>query len=215
MLLGIHEDTGSLTFPSATAYDAEAAAWLMASGADLEVVNQFLSRTLEPEQRALLGQLTASLEVWDVNGQQIAVGVAAGRRVRRLGRRALALRGRGPGLPRRDRGRRDARPHAGGGAQPALRGRRGRRAWRASAGEDTGRRPRRSSAIRRLAEVLEQVRAALLAEVSAPLRARRRDEPRRAVAGSVGDDARGGRADGPLGTRRACRSSRTARLSAS
>ncbi len=77
MLLGIHEDTGSLTYPGATAYDAEAAAWLMASGADLEVVNQFLARTLEPEQRALLSQLTASLEMWDVNGQQIAVGVAA------------------------------------------------------------------------------------------------------------------------------------------
>jgi tRNA nucleotidyltransferase (CCA-adding enzyme) len=76
MLLGIHEDTGSLTYPGATAYDAEAAAWLMASGADLEVVNQFLARTLEPEQRALLSQLTASLEMWDVNGQEIAVGVA-------------------------------------------------------------------------------------------------------------------------------------------
>jgi tRNA nucleotidyltransferase (CCA-adding enzyme) len=76
MLLGIHEDTGSLTYPGATAYDAEAVAWLMASGADLEVVNQFLARTLEPEQRALLSQLTDSLEMWDVNGQQIAVGVA-------------------------------------------------------------------------------------------------------------------------------------------
>ena len=76
MLLGIHEDTGSLTYPSTTSYDAEAAAWLMACGADLDVVNQFLARTLDPGQRALLGQLTASLEVWDVNGQQIAVGVA-------------------------------------------------------------------------------------------------------------------------------------------
>ena len=76
MLLGIHEDTGSLTYPNATTYDAEATAWLMANGADLDVVNQFLSTTLEPQQRELLGQLTASLEMWDVNGQQIAVGVA-------------------------------------------------------------------------------------------------------------------------------------------
>ena len=58
MLLGIHEDTGSLTYPGATAYDAEAVAFLMATGADMEVVNQFLARTLEPEQRALLEQLT-------------------------------------------------------------------------------------------------------------------------------------------------------------
>jgi tRNA nucleotidyltransferase (CCA-adding enzyme) len=75
-LLGIHEDTGSLTYPSATAYDADAAAWLMASGADLEVLNRFLSRTLEPAQLALLEQLQNSLELWDINGQQIAVGTA-------------------------------------------------------------------------------------------------------------------------------------------
>ncbi len=76
MLLGIHEDTGSLTYPGSTAYDADAAAWLMANGADMEVLNQFLSRTLDPAQRALLAQLEESLEVWDVNGQPVAVGVA-------------------------------------------------------------------------------------------------------------------------------------------
>lgn len=75
-LLGIHEDTGSLTYPGATAYDADAAAFLMAAGADMEVLNQFLSRTLDAEQHALLEQLTASLQVWDVNGQQIAVCTA-------------------------------------------------------------------------------------------------------------------------------------------
>lgn len=76
MLLGIHEDTGSLTYPGATAFDADAAAWLMANGADIEVLNQFLARTLEPEQRELLRQLGESIEVWDVNGQQVAVGTA-------------------------------------------------------------------------------------------------------------------------------------------
>lgn len=76
MLLGIHEDTGSLTFPNATAYDADAAAWLMATGADMEVVNQFLARSLDPAQRDLLAQLESTLAVWDVNGQQVAVGYA-------------------------------------------------------------------------------------------------------------------------------------------
>ncbi len=76
MLLGIHEDTGSLTFPNATAYDADAAAWLMATGADMEVVNQFLARTLDPAQRDLLAQLEGTLTVWDINGQQVAVGFA-------------------------------------------------------------------------------------------------------------------------------------------
>lgn len=76
MLLGIHEDTGSLTYPGSTAYDADAAAYLMASGADIEVLNQYLSRTLDEAQRDLLGQLQDSLEVWDVNGQKVAVGTA-------------------------------------------------------------------------------------------------------------------------------------------
>ncbi len=76
MLLGIHEDTGSLTYPGSTAFDAEAAAFLMGAGAELEVVNEFLARTLDPRQQNLLEQLTASLTVWDVNGQDIAVGVA-------------------------------------------------------------------------------------------------------------------------------------------
>lgn len=76
MLLGIHEDTGSLTYVSSTAYDADAVAFLMASGGDLDVVNQFLTRSLTPEQRKLLTQLLDTLEVWDINGQQIAVGWA-------------------------------------------------------------------------------------------------------------------------------------------
>ncbi|MDY0088022.1 MAG: CBS domain-containing protein, partial [Coriobacteriia bacterium] len=77
MLLGIHEDTGSLTYPGTTAYDAEAVAYLMAAGADMEVLNQFLTRALDPEQRRLLQDLLDSLEVWNIRGQQIAVGVAS------------------------------------------------------------------------------------------------------------------------------------------
>lgn len=76
LLLGIHEDTGSLTYPGSTAYDAEAVAYLMSAGADMEVLNQFLSRALDREQRVLLEALVAGLQVWEVNGQRIAVGVA-------------------------------------------------------------------------------------------------------------------------------------------
>ena len=75
-LLGIHEDTGSLTYPSATAYDADAVAFLMGSGADMEVVNQYLTRALGSEQRALLEALLATLETWDIHGQPVAVGWA-------------------------------------------------------------------------------------------------------------------------------------------
>lgn len=75
-LLGIHEDTGSLTYPGSTAYDADAAAWLMAVGADIEVLNQFLARSLEPAQQQLLAQLQETMETWDVHGQQVVVGWA-------------------------------------------------------------------------------------------------------------------------------------------
>lgn len=76
MLLGIHEDTGSLTFPNTTPYDAEAVTFLLEAGADMEVLNQFLVRTLTLVQRQLLDKLVASLELWDVNGQDVAVGTA-------------------------------------------------------------------------------------------------------------------------------------------
>ncbi|HEY3318189.1 MAG TPA: CBS domain-containing protein [Coriobacteriia bacterium] len=76
MLLGIHEDTGSLTYPGTTPYDADAVAFLMAAGGDLEVVDRFLVRTLTAEQRVLLEALTGTLRLWDVNGQQVAVGSA-------------------------------------------------------------------------------------------------------------------------------------------
>ncbi|MDP1793636.1 MAG: CBS domain-containing protein, partial [Acidimicrobiales bacterium] len=170
MLLGIHEDTGSLTYPSTTSYDAEAAAWLMACGADLDVVNQFLTRSLDPAQRALLSQLTASLELWDVNGQQIAVGVAASDEyvdsagvlshyvVEDLGYRVALAIVRMP-----DRTQVVARSRLSevdvGAAMARLGG--GGHHQAASAGfRDAS-----------LPEVLAQVRAALEAEVSAPRRA--------------------------------------------
>ncbi len=77
MLLGIHEDTGSLTYPGTTAYDVEAAAFLMGAGAEMEVLNQFLSRALTPEQRTVLDGLLDTLEVWDIHGQEVAVGSAS------------------------------------------------------------------------------------------------------------------------------------------
>ncbi len=76
MLLGIHEDTGSLAYLNTTSYDADAVSFLMAAGADLEVLNQFMTRVLTDDQRVLLDRLLGTLEVWDVHGQQIAVGSA-------------------------------------------------------------------------------------------------------------------------------------------
>lgn len=75
MLLGIHEDTGSLTYPNTTAFDAEAVTQLLRAGADMEVLAQFMTRALSLEQRALLDQLLKHLELWDVNGHEVAVAL--------------------------------------------------------------------------------------------------------------------------------------------
>lgn len=78
LLLGIYEDTGSLTFAGTTPEDLEAAAWLLRQGAELEMVRQFAQRALSSEQRQLLRQLMETLEVVDVRGASVALASAAG-----------------------------------------------------------------------------------------------------------------------------------------
>jgi len=51
LLLGIYEDTGSLSYPTTTPRDVRCAAWLLEQGASLEVVNKFLHHPLSEEQR--------------------------------------------------------------------------------------------------------------------------------------------------------------------
>jgi tRNA nucleotidyltransferase (CCA-adding enzyme) len=55
--LGIHEDTGSLTFKTTTYADADAIAYLMANEANLDVIHKFLNPTLTGNQHALLDRL--------------------------------------------------------------------------------------------------------------------------------------------------------------
>ena len=55
--LGIHEDTGSLTYAGSGARDAEALAWLMRTGANLGVLNRYLKHGLRGEQRTLLARV--------------------------------------------------------------------------------------------------------------------------------------------------------------
>lgn len=66
--LGIYEDTGSLTFSSTTSRDAEAVSFVLAQGANLAVVTNFLVRPLSEKQRLLLKTLLVSAEYHDVNG---------------------------------------------------------------------------------------------------------------------------------------------------
>lgn len=71
--LGIYEDTGSLVFPSTTARDAGAAAYLLEQGANLSVVAEFLERPLTEVQRSLLKALLVSAEHYEINGIKILI----------------------------------------------------------------------------------------------------------------------------------------------
>jgi tRNA nucleotidyltransferase (CCA-adding enzyme) len=62
--LGIHEDTGSLTFATTTTRDAEALAYCMRAGADTELLEKWLTNALTPAQRiTLAAALETALEL--------------------------------------------------------------------------------------------------------------------------------------------------------
>ncbi|WOD40385.1 CBS domain-containing protein [Nodosilinea sp. E11] len=71
MALGIHVDTGSLLYEGATARDATALAWLMAHGANLAVVADFVEPGLSPVLQALLTNAMAALQVEAVEGHSL------------------------------------------------------------------------------------------------------------------------------------------------
>jgi len=55
--LGIHEDTGSLTYPSTTQRDIDALAWCARHGARQELIGAYLHVPLQDEERDLLQHL--------------------------------------------------------------------------------------------------------------------------------------------------------------
>ena len=71
--LGIHEDTGSLTYPSSTQRDAEALAWCLRHGASQELLASFLHTPLSDEDRRLLNALLDSVETHEVAGIELLV----------------------------------------------------------------------------------------------------------------------------------------------
>lgn len=73
LLMGIYEDTGSLTYAVTTSDDAHAAAWLLEQGADLTLASQFLHHPLSPAQREVLGQLVADAQIHTIRGQAICI----------------------------------------------------------------------------------------------------------------------------------------------
>jgi tRNA nucleotidyltransferase (CCA-adding enzyme) len=71
--LGIHEDSGSLTFPGASQRDAEALGWCLRHGASQELIAQFLSTPLGEEERSLLGALLEAAEPLEAKGNVLLI----------------------------------------------------------------------------------------------------------------------------------------------
>lgn len=61
MALGIHVDTGSLTFDQTTPRDAAALAWLMAAGANVRQIAQYVDPGLSPQLQKLFTESLESL----------------------------------------------------------------------------------------------------------------------------------------------------------
>jgi tRNA nucleotidyltransferase (CCA-adding enzyme) len=77
LLLGIYEDTGSLSYPSTTPRDVRCAAWLLEQGASLEVANRFLHHPLSEEQRLLYEQLLENSQAYEFDGQSVVIATAS------------------------------------------------------------------------------------------------------------------------------------------
>ncbi len=73
-LLGLHEDTGDLTYAHVRADDHRAAAWLLTQGANLDLVRRFRSVDMPPELQTARDQVLADAQVHAIRGRRVAVG---------------------------------------------------------------------------------------------------------------------------------------------
>lgn len=73
LMAGIYEDTGSLSYPSTTPKDMEAAAFLLSKDADLNAVTAFLKKELSPEEISLLNDLLHSQTTYSIGGAEVVV----------------------------------------------------------------------------------------------------------------------------------------------
>jgi len=72
-LLGIYDDTGNLSYPSATPRDAAMTGFLLENGADLNVASAYLSSSFDDGQTDILTRMLARDEVFSISGFKVAV----------------------------------------------------------------------------------------------------------------------------------------------
>ena len=73
LLLGIYEDTGSLTYSRTNVRDLRAASFLLEQGADLSIAADFLNHPLSLQQQSLYDQLRQAAESHTVHGYTVIV----------------------------------------------------------------------------------------------------------------------------------------------
>lgn len=75
LLIGLYEDTGHLTYPSTNADDAQAAAYLLQNGADLNVAAVFLNPPYEEVQKDILFKLIENTEKFTHNRLSVGINI--------------------------------------------------------------------------------------------------------------------------------------------
>jgi tRNA nucleotidyltransferase (CCA-adding enzyme) len=71
LLLGIYEDTGSLTYTRTTSRDLNAASYLLERGASLEIASDFLNHPLSIQQQALYDRLRTNASTHHIHGHTV------------------------------------------------------------------------------------------------------------------------------------------------
>jgi tRNA nucleotidyltransferase (CCA-adding enzyme) len=81
LLLGIYEDTGSLTYTRTTARDLKAASYLLEQGASLRIASDFLNHPLSSSQQTLYDQLRSNAEYHRIFGHTVIITCGDGQGV--------------------------------------------------------------------------------------------------------------------------------------
>lgn len=72
-LLGIYDDTGCMTFSSATPRDARMVAFLMENGADLNIVSAYLAETIDDSHSQVFSHMLAQAQILEVDGLSVGI----------------------------------------------------------------------------------------------------------------------------------------------
>ena len=75
LMMGIYEDTGSLSYPTTSRRDMEISAWLLEQGADLAAVRRYALHSLDAAHLEILYRMTRALVVETIRGHRVGLVV--------------------------------------------------------------------------------------------------------------------------------------------